>query len=226
MNKILQMLELQQELNDATNGLGWEEGITKNGKIIDWKRCAFLECAELIESYPWKHWKNINAKADMANIQIEAVDIWHFIMSQALLDYKIENLGSVEDLAKKIQTLNNFHCFMEVSKPMDTNYYEQISIVENLIKSLFCGESTEILMQNFIEVALQSNLNLDSLYTLYIGKNILNKFRQDNGYKEGSYIKIWEGKEDNLVMQTILEEQNMSPKELYQALTNAYPKKG
>ena len=55
MDKILQMLLLQQQLNDATNGSGWENGVTKNGKLIDWKRCAYLECAELIESYPWKH---------------------------------------------------------------------------------------------------------------------------------------------------------------------------
>ena len=28
-------------------------------------------------------------------------------------------------------------------------------------------------------------------------KNVLNFFRQDNGYKDGSYIKLWDGKEDN-----------------------------
>ena len=39
MNKILQMLTLQQQLNDATNGAGWEYGKTKNNKLIDWKRC-------------------------------------------------------------------------------------------------------------------------------------------------------------------------------------------
>ena len=50
MDKILQMLLLQQQLNDATNGEGWEKGTTKNGKLIDWKRCTYLECAELIES--------------------------------------------------------------------------------------------------------------------------------------------------------------------------------
>jgi hypothetical protein len=52
MNKIRQMLTLQQQLNDATNGEGWEGGTTKNGKVIDWKRASYLECAELIESYP------------------------------------------------------------------------------------------------------------------------------------------------------------------------------
>jgi len=226
MNKILQMLELQQELNDATNGLGWEDGSTKNGKIIDWKRCAFLECAELIESYPWKHWKNIAASADMENIRIEAVDIWHFILSQALTEYKVENKGSIEDLAKQIEALDNFEKFTKSATSTDTDYYAQIIIVEDLIKSLFVNDSTEILMQKFIEVAMQSDLNLDSLYTLYIGKNILNRFRQDYGYKEGTYIKIWQGKEDNVVMQKILEEGDISPKSLYEALVNAYPKEG
>ncbi len=105
MNKITQMLNLQQELNDATNGGDWENGITKNGKLINWKRCAYLECAELIESYPWKHWKNINSSPDYNNIKIEAVDIWHFIMSQALTEYKLNNLGDINTLTTNIETI-------------------------------------------------------------------------------------------------------------------------
>ncbi len=225
MDKILQMLQLQQELNDATNGEGWEKGVTKNGKIIDWKRCSYLECAELIESYPWKHWKNIDAQPDYANIKIEAVDIWHFIMSQGLEDYKIQNLGDIEVLAANINNLPNFQTFHENITPTTKNYYEQIEVVEGLIKTLFCGESTEKLMESFIDVAVQSGLNLDALYKLYVGKNILNKFRQDHGYKEGSYIKIWNGEEDNVTMQRILEEESdVSPEELYIALEEAYPK--
>lgn len=224
MNKILQMLQLQQELNDATNGKGWENGITKNGKIIDWKRCTYLECAELIESYPWKHWKNIDAKPDYANIKIEAVDIWHFIMSQALKDYKIKNLGDIDKLASHIYTLSNFSDFTATIIPTTKNYYEQIKIVEILMQTIFCESNTEKLMEAFIDVAIQSELNLDTLYKLYVGKNILNKFRQDHGYKDGTYIKIWNGKEDNVTMQSILEENDeISPKELYDALKKAYP---
>jgi len=225
MDKILQMLELQQELNDATNGLGWEDGLTKNGKIIDWKRCTYLECAELIESYPWKHWKNIDARPDYANIQIEAVDIWHFIMSQGLEDYKRGNLGSIEILANNINSLASFSHFSGEIKEHFKDYYEQIAVVEELMKILFCGGSTEKLMAAFIDVALQSGLNLDTLYTLYVGKNILNKFRQDHGYKEGTYIKIWNGEEDNVTMQSVLaEKSNITPEELYKALEKAYPK--
>jgi dimeric dUTPase (all-alpha-NTP-PPase superfamily) len=225
MDKILQMLELQQQLNDATNGQSWEGGMTKNGKVIDWKRCTYLECAELIESYPWKHWKNIDARPDYANIQIEAVDIWHFIMSQGLEEYKRGDLGSIETLANNINSLSNFATFSGELKEHFKDYYEQISVVEELMKILFCGGSTEKLMEAFINVAMQSGLNLDTLYTLYVGKNILNQFRQDHGYKEGSYIKIWNGEEDNVTMQKILEEnENVTPQELYKALEEAYPK--
>ncbi|WP_296823693.1 dUTP diphosphatase [Sulfurovum sp.] len=225
MDKILQMLKLQQELNDATNGEGWEKGITKNGKLIDWKRCTYLECAELIESYPWKHWKNIEAQPDHENIKIEAVDIWHFIMSQGLEDYKIQNLGTIEDLATHIGNLSNFQSFNKEVTPTTKNNYEQIEVVETLMRTLFCGGSTEKLMEAFIDVAMQSGLNLDSLYKLYVGKNILNQFRQDHGYKEGTYIKIWYGQEDNVTMQKVLEEHpDISPEELYKALEAAYPK--
>ncbi|AKF25198.1 dUTPase [Sulfurovum lithotrophicum] len=224
MNKILQMLKLQQQLNDATNGEGWEKGVTRNGKLIDWKRCTYLECAELIESYPWKHWKNIDAEPDYENIKIEAVDIWHFIMSQGLEDYKIKGLGNIEDLADAICSLKNYQSFREKTTPTDKNYYEQIEVVEKLMKVLFCNGSTTELMETFIDVAMQSGLNLDSLYKLYVGKNILNQFRQDHGYKEGSYIKIWDGKEDNVTMQHILDEKDeITPEDLYTALEEAYP---
>ena len=226
MNKILQMLQLQQQLNDATNGEGWEKGITKNGKLIDWKRCAYLECAELIESYPWKHWKNIDAKPDYENIKIETVDIWHFIMSEALQDYKIKNRGTIDTLARSIHALPNYGAFAGPHETTEKNCYEQIEAVEKLIKSLFCEASTEKPIEAFIDIAMQSGLNLDALYKLYIGKNVLNQFRQDHGYKEGTYHKLWDGIEDNIVMQQCLDTQEgMTADELYSALEAAYPKK-
>ena len=225
MDKIYQMLQLQQELNDSTNGTGWENGLTKNNKKIDWKRCIYLECAELIESYPWKHWKNIDAEPDYANIKIEAVDIWHFIMSEALRMYKSQALGTTEELSRSIHALPNFKHFNGEIEKSHKDSYAQIACVETLMQTLFCGKSIEQLTENFIDVAMQSGLNLDALYTLYIGKNILNKFRQDHGYKEGSYIKIWDGEEDNVVMQRILEEEsNITPEKLYSGLSLAYPK--
>ena len=226
MNRVLQMLELQQSLNDATNGLNWEEGTTKNGKTIDWRRCIYLEAAELIESYPWKHWKNIDASPDYANIKIEIVDIWHFVMSETLRLYKIDNLGSIEDIATMVGKMPDFELFSQNEKSPTLDSYEEIALVEEMIKILFCDTDINKLIVSFLSMSAKLNLKLPELYKLYIGKNILNKFRQENGYKEGSYIKIWNGKEDNVVMQSVLEEkENITPEELYKALEENYPSK-
>ncbi len=223
MNKIKEMLLLQQELNDSTNGIGWESGITKNGKIIDWRRCSYLECAELIESYPWKHWKNIDATPDYDNIKIEVVDIWHFIMSQALQEYKLGDLGDIDQLSKMIMSLSNYEDFIASREVNGDDYYREIAVVEELMKSLFCDDIIDKLMVSFFAVAIQSELNLDTLYQLYIGKNILNRFRQDHGYKDGTYIKIWNDEEDNLHMQKILESNpDISPDKLYMELEKRY----
>ncbi len=225
MNRILQMLKLQQELNDATNGVGWENGLTKNGKKIDWRRCIYLEASELVDSYPWKHWKNIDASPDYENIKIEIVDIWHFIMSEVLRLYKIENLGSLEDISNVVGNMEEFENFREASRGEELDSYEQIALVEDMVKILFCNSNINALLISFLTMSSKLNLKLPELYELYIGKNILNKFRQEHGYKDGSYIKVWNGKEDNVVMQEILtSNSDITPEELYQALEEAYPK--
>ena len=224
MNRIVQMLKLQQELNDSTNGVDWEYGVTKNGKKIDWRRCIYLESAELVDSYPWKHWKNIDASPDYANIKIEIVDIWHFIMSEALRLYKIDSLGSIEDMAIVISTMEGFESFKDENSMIRLSSYQEIELVEEMLKILFCNSDINALIISFLEMSSKLNLKLPELYKLYIGKNILNKFRQDNGYKEGSYIKVWSDKEDNVVMQSILDKyENITPTELYKALEEAYP---
>ena len=43
----------------------------------------------------------------------------------------------------------------------------------------------------------QIECGFDDLYRSYVGKNVLNFFRQDHGYRDGSYRKQWQGREDN-----------------------------
>ena len=135
-----------------------------------------------------------------------------------------EDFQQSENLAEDIRSLPNFAPFDAEIKPTTKDYYEQIKTVEVLMRVIFSAESTKAMMAAFIEVAIQSGLNLDSLYKLYVGKNILNQFRQDHGYKEGSYIKIWNGKEDNVIMQGMMDaNEKISPDELYERLKEAYP---
>ncbi|WP_456431299.1 dUTP diphosphatase [Nitratifractor sp.] len=218
------MLRLQQRLNDETNGPGWEKGVTNKGKRIDWRRCIWLEAAELVESYPWKHWKNIAAEPDYDNIRIEAVDIWHFVMSEALRLNALENGGDIADLARRIASTPAYEAFTSGSGEKPGDLYEQIGTVEAFVAALFAGASIEALTARFFDVARLGDLDLSTLYSLYVGKNVLNRFRQDHGYKEGTYTKIWNGREDNVVMQELLERHpGIEPDALYNALEAAYP---
>ena len=108
MDKIALMLQLQADLNEATNGKEWVSGVTKNAKVIDWRRCIYMECAEMIDSFSWKHWKNIDKEADWANLQIEVVDVWHFIMSLAIENYAQNSKGSINELGHALLKVENF----------------------------------------------------------------------------------------------------------------------
>ncbi|MEA3370631.1 MAG: dUTP diphosphatase [Campylobacterota bacterium] len=224
MDKILLMLQLQAQLNDSTNGEDWTKGVTKNGKTINWRRCIYMECAEMVDSFSWKHWKSINKEPDWDNLQIEVVDVWHFIMSLAIENYSLNFKGGIEDLAINISELPSFSTIDTQNSSFGVQD-RVIEKVENIIRlSLEEGElKLEEMLSQFFDLALMSALNLETLYRLYVGKNILNQFRQDNGYKDGSYIKVWDGEEDNVVMKRVWEENgDIKPEQLYKELAKAY----
>lgn len=223
---LTKMLQMQQALNDETNGIGWENGQTKEGKLINWRRCIYMECAELIDSFAWKHWKNISAPVNSQNIAIEITDIWHFVMSLILE----ANRGrqSLESLSEEIAANRAFMEFCKEAYNMDSyNQYEIMNDIELLIhQTSIPGTDFEVLFNTFFALALKCGVNLKTLFSNYMAKNVLNKFRQDNGYKDGSYKKTWNGKEDNEVLSQILSDMLKRPNfeldDIYGALQNAY----
>ena len=224
MDKILLMLQLQAQLNDATNGDDWTKGVTKNGKVINWKRCIYMECAEMVESFSWKHWKSINQEPDWDNLQIEVIDVWHFLMSLAIENYSQTLRGGIEDLAINISNMDSFSNIDKKSEVF-ASQDDVISKVENIMLASLTNDELDldILIADFFDLVLMSGLDLETLYRLYVGKNILNQFRQDNGYKDGSYIKMWDGQEDNVVMKHIWEHNgDIKPDVLYKELTKLY----
>jgi dimeric dUTPase (all-alpha-NTP-PPase superfamily) len=224
MDKILLMLQLQNQLNDSTNGEDWVKGITKNDKVINWRRCIYMECAEMIDSFAWKHWKSINQDPDWDNLQIEVVDVWHFIMSLAIEDYAKNLKGGIENLALNLSELKTFANVENSQCEFDTQD-AVIEKVESIMRLSLDYETLVIedLVSEFFDLVVMSGLDLNSMYRLYVGKNILNQFRQDNGYKDGTYIKVWNGDEDNVIMKRIWEENSdISPDGLYRELTKLY----
>ncbi|MBR8461780.1 dUTP diphosphatase [Campylobacter sp. faydin G-24] len=221
---VLQMLKLQQSLNDETNGLGWENGYTNKNKLISWKRCIYMECAELIDSFAWKHWKSINAATDEQNLRVEVVDIWHFVMSFMLQIYKQKGLGDAKILADNICAASGFAEFCkEPYNVASESIYEIMNDIEKLIHECSGFEyNIHDILKIYFSVALKCGVNLHSLYECYVAKNVLNRFRQNNGYKEGTYKKLWGGREDNVVMSEILASGIKSIDAIYAELKSAY----
>ena len=220
---LLEMFELQQTLNDGTNGKGWEKGYTNQNRIINWRRCIYMESAELIDSFNWKHWKDINVDPDWDNVIIELVDIWHFVMSLGLEEYKNKNFGSINTLVEYVIDTKYFDDFCGYSvTPENADALSIVNIIEHLTKHALENKSFATLLDDFLVVSLQCGLNMKTLYKFYIGKNILNKFRQDNGYKEGTYKKLWNGVEDNVVMTELLEKNSLGAEGLYEELKKVY----
>ena len=224
-NKLLEMFTLQQKLNDETNGVGWENGYNKHNRIINWRRCIYMECAELIDSFNWKHWKDLNIEPNWDNIKVEIVDIWHFVMSLGLEYYKTNNLGNTD---KIVDYVNDTKYIGEFCKERDShNSSESLEIVntiEHLMKDTLNGEDFYKIVDDFFQCASHCGVDMDILYKFYLAKNVLNQFRQNNGYKESTYKKIWAGKEDNDVMLEILEKKSLGANELYEELIIRYSK--
>ena len=118
MNQIEQMFALQKQLNDETNGEIWITGVTKENRKISWYRGIYMEVAEAIDSFNWKHWKNINDQPDWDNIKVELVDIWHFIMSESI---RIDDQGYA-----------NKH--LEITAKGDFDSDILVSLLENMLQ--------------------------------------------------------------------------------------------
>ena len=224
-HKLEEMFLLQKKLNDDTNGTNWELGINKFDKEINWLRCIHMEVSELIDSTPWKHWKNISEAPDLNNIHVELVDVWHFLMSYILQETNIP----------KAVSLVNTHCIYEAVEMEDIDPKLIVKEAEKLSYIAFAIETgnmpafsgVERFIDQFFRCCKLSGLSFTWLQKIYIGKNCLNKFRQDNGYKEGTYIKVWNGLEDNVVMLNLLDEvEDLTFDIVYDKLQEEYNKLG
>ena len=79
----------------------------------------------------------------------------------------------------------------------------------------------------FMHIVVQCEMDSNELYRQYVGKNVLNFFRQDNGYKDGSYIKVWGGQEDNEHLVEVLNTLDINDPSyadgIYNGLSARYP---
>ena len=169
--QIATMLELQDSMNSKVHQ-DWRE------QNFEWYRAIWIECAELLDHHGWKWWKK--QQPDVNQIALELVDIWHFGLSLLLLkDQSLDSISeSVVEAFQSIEPKGDF--------PTDLEGFTANTLV-----------TKDFDIAGFVGLVKGINMTFDQLYIGYVGKNVLNFFRQDNGYQDGSYVKQWGGKEDN-----------------------------
>lgn len=183
------MLDLQEAMNKRVNP-DWELA------NYAWHRAIYVESVELINHLGnWTWWKKL--PADIPQAQMELVDIFHFGISLLMVsEASTARPALASELSLRLQQA------VETSEQRGLQDEEGVNeLIDNLIgwaaSGIFNVEAFGGLLHNLGMTPL-------SLYKSYIGKNALNRFRQNHGYKTGTYQKTWHGEEDNVHLDRIL----------------------
>jgi dimeric dUTPase (all-alpha-NTP-PPase superfamily) len=195
------MFTLQDSMNTKVNPNWQQQG-------FEWYRAIWVECAELMDHYGWKWWKK--QTPDTEQVALELIDIWHFGLSIML-----QSGAKPELLIAQIQN-------QLVIQTEESDFRLDL---EKFVAATLADHQFHVDL--FGRLMAGIDMSFDQLYRGYVGKNVLNFFRQDNGYKDGSYRKHWhDGREDNEhlveVVQSLDAAKPEFKDELYAALKKRY----
>ena len=166
------MISLQKTHNEMVHPR-WDE------QKYPFNRAIWVECAELLDHYGWKWWKE--QEPDLTQAKLEIVDIWHFGLSELIVLYGDRTVNAIAE---------RVHGSLKSATP-DIPFREA---VENVANKALNGSFD---IQPFVLMMHALGMSFRELFKIYVDKNTLNLFRQAHGYKEGTYIKNWFGREDN-----------------------------
>jgi len=195
------MVGMQEEHNQQVHAQWRSQG-------YEYYRAIWVECAEMLDHYGWKWWKK--QTPDLDQVKLVLVDIWHFGLSEMIrAETLTDELGVV---------------LSQVVVADDTDPGVFRLAIEALAASTLQTRSFEL--APFVEAMRTLPMSYAELFSMYIGKNVLNQFRQNNGYQSGEYRKLWQGREDNEhlveLLQLLQDDPAELPARLYAALTERY----
>ena len=202
VNAVAECMRLQDMFNKKVNP-NWQ----KAG--YPFYRAAWLEMAEAVGPTNWKWWKK--QEDDRYQTKLEMVDIFHFALSELII--KGTQPSSI------VSTWESTKQRFPAGKVNDIEY--TLEQAEGFIE--IATGMREQNIQFFFKTMLSLDISIEDVLKLYVSKNVLNIFRQDNGYKEGTYIKTWFGEEDNKFLENIVSESaELTYDGLYSALSAKY----
>lgn len=188
--QVMTILRMQDGMNRLVNADWLTAG-------YPWLRAVVLEGAEAMEHHGWKWWKK--QTPDIVQLRIELVDIFHFAVSDTLVMYGGNYTPAADHIEKSMLMDNDIVNF-------DRTEYRlagapMLHKIELMISLAATRRFSFPLFRSIMEDA---GMSWTDLYVGYVSKNVLNTFRQRHGYKEGTYIKNWDGAEDNVRLASIV----------------------
>jgi len=185
--RLLTQITLQEAINQRIHP---EWRAAKN----HWFRAIWTECAEMLDHIGWKWWKK--KQPNTQQVHLEIVDIWHFGLSD-LLQRELNTTRLAQEIAAVFLAPPKIISQQE-GEPTLLTYVENLA-TKALADKAFC-------LSTFNQLLIAADFSHEALFKQYVGKNILNGFRQARGYLDGSYRKTWhDQREDNEHLSELLD---------------------
>ena len=166
--EVEKLMQMQDQLNTYIHPEWKTQG-------FDWSLAIVDECMEIHGHLGWKWWKpdyNVGVtETNLKQVQLEVIDILHFALSQGLVE--------------------GFNV-LAVSKAFNTPVYSLADLGYSVSTMAKVALSERLSTRMFWAILAHTvGLTKQQILETYVQKFVLNKFRQDHGYKTGEYQKIW-----------------------------------
>jgi hypothetical protein len=162
---------------------------------------ATEEVFEMLEHTKWHWWKNAavtEADIDWESVHYELADVFNFMVSDLLVTFSHEHV--VKDFVDGYARLKEYGYAVRSVDRIRT-------VSKDLIESLLHGTdpfSGGYPAYNFLRLMQEVGLSMERLYDIYRAKAELNFFRWENGFKEGTYTRMWMGQKDDVYLRNIV----------------------
>lgn len=191
-NQIKQMITVESRLKEKVQG--------RSGYCdIDCHHLAILSCCSVLE------------KMDMFESSVRGTqkefllskfgNLWRFYMCRFMeaSNYKVNT--ATEALSAAILRT----AFPRQQVQFDDCTYELEQINFNAKIKLLVGltSSNRISIALFASILKEVEIEWLVLYKTFVGKNVLELFRRNHGYKKGDYVKVWNALRDETHMEEL-----------------------
>ena len=165
--EIKKLFQMQDTLNSYIHPEWKTQGFSWGLAIVD-------ECMEIHGHLGWKWWKDGYkvglTEENRKQIQLEVIDILHFVISD--------------------NSTNGYHLLGMVDR-FNGRYFKET--LEDILRCIMdVAIECIVTVDYWVPLAHSVGLTKQQILETYTQKYVLNKFRQDHGYKDGSYQKLWQ----------------------------------